>query len=105
VIDQSLYPDREPPRSLDAAEDKADYLARVCGAFDFGISPEAATLDLLRGWREVFDRFPLAHSPAYHALRALFGWAPVDSLTFLREPLYRVLDAEEGREDGCEDRV
>lgn len=40
IIDQSVYPDVEPPEELTSFEDWADYLQRICGAFDFGIFPE-----------------------------------------------------------------
>lgn len=104
-IDGSVYPDREPPSALETQEDKADYLQRICGAFDFGIPPERATVEMFRGWRDVFDRFPLAHSPAYHALRAFFGWETIERLPFLGEPGYRKIDAAEGRTDGFEDQI
>lgn len=104
-LDESVYPDRDPPRELATPEEKADYLHRVCGAFDFGIAPEPATLQLLAQWKDVFDAFPLAHSPAYHALRAHFGWESAERLPYLGEPGYVKLDAAEGREDGFEERV
>ena len=101
-IDGSVYPDRSPPSELKDPHDMADYLHRVCSAFDFGVPPEEDTLRLFSQWKAVFDRFPLAHSPAYHALRAFFGWEPVKRLPHLGDPAYRKLDAAEGREDGCE---
>lgn len=36
-IDGSLYPDREVPESLDILGDRIDFIARVCGAWDFGV--------------------------------------------------------------------
>ncbi|MEW6284352.1 MAG: hypothetical protein AB1758_37400 [Candidatus Eremiobacterota bacterium] len=104
-IDATVYPDREPPSELTLAEDKADYVHRVCSAFDFGIPPEEFTLRLMSGWKEIFDRFQLPHSPAYHALRAFFRWEPVARGTCCSEPGYRKLDEAEGRVDGYEDRV
>lgn len=104
-IDATVYPDEEPPAKLATAEDKADYVHRVCSAFDFGVPPEAETLRLFARWKDVFDRFPLSHSPAYHALRAWYGWEPVERSACFSEPGYRKLDAAEGREDGFEDRV
>jgi hypothetical protein len=104
-LDESLYPDREPPVALTAPAEQAEYLQRVCAAFDFGIPPEAATLRLLAGWEAVFDAFPLAHSPAYHALRACFGWPARERLPYLGVPGYVTLDAGEGRVDGFEDRI
>src|SRR5437773_12256296 len=104
-LDESLYPDIEPPRDLVTQEDKADYLQRICAAFDFGIVPERGTIELLREWREVFDRFPLKASPAYRAFRAFFGWEPVEQLPYLGTPSYVKFDRLEEREDGFEDRV
>ncbi|WP_156427154.1 hypothetical protein [Leptolyngbya sp. NIES-2104] len=53
--------------------DQADYVARICGAWDFGIIPTPETFLLFSTWREVFDGFPLLHSPAYAAFRSGFG--------------------------------
>jgi hypothetical protein len=104
-LDGSVYPDREPPSDLQTLEEKADYLARICGAFDNGVGPETYTLKLLSNWKDVFDRFPLKGSPAYHALRSYFGWEPVERLRWFGTPAYIKLDRMEGREDGFEDRV
>jgi hypothetical protein len=104
-IDTSLYPDREPPSRLDTPQEKADYLQRVCGSFDYGLPPTAETLEELRHWKEVFDRFALPGSPAYHALRAYYGWEEVPRLPYLTKPHYQVLDEIEGRSDGCEHLV
>ncbi|MBI4602137.1 MAG: hypothetical protein HY721_09275 [Planctomycetes bacterium] len=101
-IDATVYPDREPPEDLATLEDKADYIHRICSAFDFGVPPEDATWRIFASWKEVFDRFPLAHSPAYHAFRDFYGWEPVPQLSWLGEPGYRKLDAAEEREDGFE---
>jgi hypothetical protein len=77
-IDHSLYPEQdEPPVDLKSAEERGDYLHRVCCAWDFGIHPEPQTFDLFRDWLDVFDRFPCATSPGYHAFRAWFGWKPL----------------------------
>jgi hypothetical protein len=104
-LDQSVYPDVEPPSELRTAEEKADYMERVCAAFDFGVAPEEYTLDLLSTWKDVFDRFPYSGSPAYHALRAYFGWQPVDRLPYFGTPYYVQLDRMEERSDPCENRV
>jgi len=74
-IDHSLYPDLdEPPDDLPDDFAKADYLHRVCTAWDFGILPDRETFDLLAGWKDIFDRFPVSTSIAYHTFRARFGW-------------------------------
>jgi hypothetical protein len=107
-IDHSLYPDFEhPPDSLESIEDMADYLHRVCAAWDFHILPEPETFDLLRAWRDVFDRYPIPTSPAYHAFRAHFGWPdqPCDPALPGPTPWYIHLDRLEGRDDPCESLV
>jgi hypothetical protein len=76
-IDQSVYSDIDPPSELLTLEAKADYLHRICSAWDFRIHPEPETFAVLREWKQVFDRFPLVTSPAYHAFRAWFGWERV----------------------------
>jgi hypothetical protein len=101
-IDTSLYPDQPPPQRLETVEQKADYLQRVCGAFDHGFPPTADTLIALRQWKDVFDRFPLRGSSGYHALRSYYGWEDVPRLPALAKPYYQVLDEIEGRSDGCE---
>ncbi|MGH9632322.1 MAG: hypothetical protein ACRD7E_28795 [Bryobacteraceae bacterium] len=104
-IDQSVYPDIEdPPRTLPTALAKADYVHRVCAAWDFHIHPEPQTFALFSEWKEIFDRYPVVTSPAYHAFRTWFGWQPVSMPVGFAtpEPLYRVLDRLEGRdEDPC----
>jgi hypothetical protein len=104
-LDGSVYPDIDPPDDLSTPEDKADYVQRICGAFDFGIVPEGYTLKLLAAWKDVFDRFPLKSSPAYHALRAFYGWEAVEQGPYLGTPTYIKLDRMEGREDGFEEWV
>jgi len=104
-LDHSVYPDMDPPSELATAEDRADYMERICAAFDFGVAPEADTLELLSTWKEVFDRFPYRGSPAYHALRAYFGWETVERLPYFGTPYYVQLDRREEREDGCEHLV
>jgi len=76
MIDYSVYPDVAElvePRTI---EERADYIARICGAWDFGLIPTPQTFQLFNTppWREAFDRFPLRYSPAYAAFRTRFGW-------------------------------
>ncbi len=104
-IDAGVYPERVPPEALATLEEKADYLHRICAAFDHGVVPEEATLRLLSGWQEVFDRFPLPGLPSYHALRSYFGWQQTARWPYFMEPAYVKLDRIEGREDGFEDRL
>lgn len=102
-IDTSLYPDREPPADLACESEAADYLQRVCAAYDFGIVPSPEVRAGLRQRRDIFDRYPLPASPAYHALRRWFGWPPVPG----RPPLrlrYELFDQRESRPpDPCAD--
>ena len=104
-IDASLYPDVNPPPSnLETPEEKADYLRRVCSAWDFYLLPEPETFDLLETWKDIFDRFPMPTSPAYHTFRAWFGWesVPVPPNVVLLKPQWQILDELEGRRpDQC----
>jgi hypothetical protein len=69
-LDTTVYRDlEEVPQVLESAEERADYVQRLCGAWDFGIVPDEETFALLAQWRAVFDRYPLRGSPAYHAFR------------------------------------
>ena len=64
-IEQSVFPELDtPPARFETMAEKADYVARICGAWDFGIVPEAETFALFAGWHDVFDLCPLPHSPA-----------------------------------------
>lgn len=108
-IDPSVYPDLEsPPSVLDTPEARADYVHRVCAAWDHGVPPDAGTFDLFRSWKSDFDRFPCLTSPAYHATRAWLGWEPLEFPERLpaRTPAWVHLDRLEGREaDPCEHRI
>jgi len=105
-IEHSVYPDLdEPPERLETLEAKADYVQRICAAWDFHIHPEPETFELFSRWKDVFDRFPLPLSTAYHAFRAWFGWEPVAVPSGLpaATPYYVHLDRLEGRPaDPCE---
>jgi hypothetical protein len=105
VIDHSVYPDM--PHGDDFADDfdRADYVDRICAAWDFGVPPEPETVALLREWRTVFDRFPVPASPSYHAFRAFFGWPAVAMELCLAPAQWAVLDVLEGRDDPLKDRV
>lgn len=100
-LDASVYPDREPPASFDGDEERADYVARICGAWDFGVLPDEATFELFAQWRDCFDRFPIEGSPAYHAFRQIFGW-PKNGEARIFRAKYEKLDAREGRTDPCD---
>jgi hypothetical protein len=99
-LDHSVYPDLDaPPTALSTAEDQADYLHRICTQWDHGIVPELSTFDLLSRWRDVFDRFPVPHSAAYHTFRWRFGWPPVPGR--LLRASFEIYDLREGRTDPC----
>jgi len=105
-IDHSVYPDLdELPEILETAEARADYVHRVCSAWDYGVHPEPETFVLFERWREVFDRFPVPASPGYHAFRSWFGWPPVAVPANIigSTPRYTILDRlEERGADPCE---
>ena len=102
-LDHSVYPDLdEPPdevSDLPTAEARADYVQRICAQWDYGIIPERARFRLFAQWRDVFDRFPLPHSAAYHTFRFGFGWDPMPGRA-LRAG-YELDDLREGRTDPC----
>ena len=74
-IDGSLYPDRPVPDRIDTLGERIDFIARVCGAWDFGIIPRARTLQqiLQPDWRRAVDETQMLTSCAYHLLRERHG--------------------------------
>jgi hypothetical protein len=108
-IDGSVYPDTDgPPQSLDSPEARADYVHRVCSAWDYGVTPVAETFELFSGWKDIFDRFPIVTSPAYQAMRLWFRWDPVPLPPGLHPavPRYVEYDRVEGRgADVCENWI
>ncbi len=105
MIDQSVYPDGAHAETFVDDLDRADYVHRICAAFDFGIAPEPDTVALFRSWRDVFERFPLLDSPGYHALRAHFRWSRMPVAMHPLAAPWEVLDAREERDDPCRDLV
>jgi hypothetical protein len=105
VIDRTVYPDVEHGDDFEDDYDRADYVQRICAASDFGVAPDRDTITLFRGWRGVFDRFPIPDSPTYHALRGQFGWPRVAMEQSLSRTPWETLDALEEREDPVRDRV
>ncbi len=81
-IDDTLYPDMVPPDSLTDIDDRVDFLARLCAAWDFGILPEPETVAEIRKpeWRDAVDQCRLLTSPTYHLLRAWHGLPPLPYL-------------------------
>ena len=74
-IDGALYPDVDPPEALGSLDDRIDFLARLCAAWDFGVLPESQTLAEIRKpeWRDAVDKCQLLTSPTYHLLRTWHG--------------------------------
>ncbi len=77
-IDGSLYPDRPVPGRIVTLPDQIDFVARLCGAWDFGIRPKPPTLRrvLAPDWRQAVDETQMLTSCAYHLLRELHGLPP-----------------------------
>jgi hypothetical protein len=108
-IDQSVYPEMDhPPVDLITVQDKADYVHRICAAWEFGVHPEPKTFELFSTWRDVFDQFPLSASCAYHAFRAWFGWesVPYPPGVLSPTPQWELADQLEGRPpDPCQNMI
>jgi len=81
-IDGALYPDTEPPATLDSLAERVDFLARLCAAWDFGFLPDPETVAEVHRpeWREAVDACRLLTSPAYHLLRSWHGLPPLPYL-------------------------
>ncbi|NOH04436.1 MAG: hypothetical protein HND47_21940 [Chloroflexi bacterium] len=90
-LDRSLYPDVEPPKSLETLSDKVDYIARLCAAWDFGILPDSGTVTEIRRdeWTPAVDACRLLTSPAYHLLRR---WHGLPRLEFLGQQIALIRD-------------
>ena len=90
-IDASLYPDADPPRTLDSLAERVDFLARLCAAWDFGLLPEPEAVAEIRKpeWREAVDACRLLTSPSYHLLRR---WHGLPSLPYLGQELAYIRD-------------
>ncbi len=104
-MDHSVYPDIGHGDEFTDDYDRADYVSRICGAWDFGIPPELETVALFRRWQSVFDAFPLPRSRSYHAFRAFFGWPAMDIPPTSIRARWEELDALEEREDPMRDRA
>ena len=90
-IDGTLYPDTEVPHELLSLEDRVDFLARLCAAWDFGILPDRTTVNEIRrpDWLEAVDACRLITSPAYHLLRM---WHGLEPLPYLGQRLAYIAD-------------
>jgi hypothetical protein len=81
-IDGALYPDVEPPETLDSLAEQVDFLARLCAAWDFGLLPDWETVSEIRRaeWRPAVEACRLLTSPMYHLLRRWHGLPPLPYL-------------------------
>jgi len=85
-IDGSLYPDTQVPEQLNSLDERVDFLARLCAAWDFGILPDQGTVIAIKKpeWREAVEACRLLTSPAYHLLRR---WHKLPPLPYLGQQL------------------
>jgi len=97
-IDGALYPDTEPPETLETLSERVDFIARLCAAWDFGILPYPETVAEIRRpeWREAVDACRLLTSPTYHLLRE---WHGLERLPYLGARLAYI------EEDPCLERI
>lgn len=81
-MDTSLYPDVEYPVIPISLCERVDFLARLCGSWDFGVLPDVVTVQEVRRdeWREAVDDCRMLTSPAYHLLRRWHGLEPLPFL-------------------------
>ena len=85
-IDGALYPELdEPPAQLVTTNERADFIARMCGAWDFGVYPFPETIVEVRKptWRAAVDQCRLLTSHTYHLLRRWHGLALLPYLGFV----------------------
>ena len=76
-IDGALYPDTAPPTTLCSLEERVDFLARLCAAWDFGLLPGP---EVVAEWCEAVEACCLLTSPVYHLLRRWHGLPPLPYL-------------------------
>jgi hypothetical protein len=90
-LDGALYPDVETPDALETLDDRVDFLARLCSAWDFGRLPSAQTIAEIQRdeWREAVDACRLLTSPVYHLLRT---WHSLPALRYLGAELAYIRD-------------
>jgi hypothetical protein len=90
-IDGALYPDVAPPERLETLAERVDFLVRLCGAWDFGVLPESATVAEIRrpDWREAVEAARILTSPVYHLLRL---WHGLPRLPYLGQQLPYIRD-------------
>ena len=81
-FDPTLYPDVVRPAVPASEEDRIDFIARLCAAWDFGVLPREPTIREVRSiaWRSAVDQCRLLTSVSYHLLRE---WHGLPRLEFL----------------------
>ena len=90
-LDGALYPDVEPPEKVETRNERIDFLARLCAAWDFGLLPDLETVTEIRrpAWRNAVDACRLLTSPTYHLVRA---WHGLPELPYLGQRLAYIAD-------------
>ena len=90
-IDGSLYPDTEVPKTLDTVEERIDFIARLCSAWDFGVLPDLETIKQIKrkDWRVAVNDCRLLTSPTYHLLRE---WHNLEPLPYLGDRIPYICD-------------
>jgi hypothetical protein len=85
-IDGTLYPDMATPESLEGLDERVDFLARLCSAWDFGLLPSSVLVARIRqpDWHEAVNQCRLLTSPSYHLLRQ---WHHLPSLPYLGQTI------------------
>jgi hypothetical protein len=78
-FDATLYPDEARPEVPATEGQRIDFIARVCGAWDFGVLPRRETIEEIRRprWRRAVDECRLVTSVTYHLLREWHGLPPL----------------------------
>jgi hypothetical protein len=74
-FDATLYPDEVRPSAPASDEERIDFIARLCAAWDFGVLPREQTIREVRtaAWRRAVDECRLLTSVSYHLLREWHG--------------------------------
>ncbi len=87
----SIYPDTDVPDAVKTLDERVDFLARLCAAWDFGVLPEAETVAEIRRpeWRPAVDACRLLTSPAYHLVRE---WHDLPELPYLGQEMPYIRD-------------
>lgn len=90
-LDGTLYPDLAPPERVESLDERVDFLARLCAAWDFGLLPEGETVVEIRRpeWCAAVDACQLLTSPSYHLVRA---WHRLPALPYLGQRLAYILN-------------